>query len=292
MRSALLFVCFLPWLAAQRPVVVIGIDGLASSAVRNGATPEMDALIRNGTWTLRARGVMPTVSSPNWASIISGAGPEEHGVTSNEWERDRRDFTPVCTGRESIFPTLFGQLREAKPAARIYVFHDWDGFGRLVERGVADRLEHHKGSPATVDAALAAVKPVGPICCFSTWTTWTTPATSMGGGLHNTWTRFGALMNWWAVCEKRCPLALPSSSPPIMAAPGRSTAGTRWANSKSRGFSPGQARGEPRSHRGCEHSRYRADLSPAARHHTPRLLARPVLWIRPLPPHQDGGARP
>jgi predicted AlkP superfamily pyrophosphatase or phosphodiesterase len=166
MRSALLFVCFLPWLAAQRPVVVIGIDGLASSAVRNGATPEMDALIRNGTWTLRARGVMPTVSSPNWASIISGAGPEEHGVTSNEWERDRRDFTPVCTGRESIFPTLFGQLREAKPAARIYVFHDWDGFGRLVERGVADRLEHHKGSPATVDAALAAVKSGWPDLLF------------------------------------------------------------------------------------------------------------------------------
>jgi hypothetical protein len=123
-------------------------------------------MIRNGTWTLKARAVMPTVSSPNWASVISGAGPEEHGVTSNEWERDRREFPPVCTGAEQIFPTLFGQLRAQRPAARVEVFHDWEGFGRLVEKGVANRLEHHKGSPATMEAALAAVRQGWPELLF------------------------------------------------------------------------------------------------------------------------------
>jgi len=42
--------------------------------------------MREGAWTLHARGVMPTVSSPNWASMIMGAGPEQHGVTSIDWQ--------------------------------------------------------------------------------------------------------------------------------------------------------------------------------------------------------------
>ena len=35
--------------------------------------------------SIHARGVIPTVSSPNWASMIMGAGPEQHGITSNDW---------------------------------------------------------------------------------------------------------------------------------------------------------------------------------------------------------------
>lgn len=144
--------------AQQPPVILIGVDGLGAHWVRGGATPELDAWIRTGAWSLRARGVMPTVSSPNWASVLTGAGPEEHGVIGNEWERDRREFTPVCTGQEAIFPTIAGQLRAQRPSARIFVFHDWAGFGRLLENGAATRIQHVKGSPATVDAALAAVR--------------------------------------------------------------------------------------------------------------------------------------
>ena len=137
------------------PVVLLGIDGLSAEGVRRAPTPHLDALARRGASTLSARAIIPTVSSPNWASILSGATPTEHGVTSNEWQRDKRELLPACTGLEEIFPTLPGLLKQQRPSARTVVFHDWEGFGRLVERGSAQEVEHHKGSPATIEAALS-----------------------------------------------------------------------------------------------------------------------------------------
>src|SRR3954470_14067976 len=110
--------------------VLLGIDGLGSKGLASAHTPNIDSLRRNGAWTLHARGVMPTSSSPNWASMIMGAGPEQHGVTSNDWKPDQFDIAPVCTGRGGIFPTIFGVLREKRPDAKLACFHEWDGFGR------------------------------------------------------------------------------------------------------------------------------------------------------------------
>src|SRR5690242_16429214 len=90
--------------------VVVGIDGLGSKGLAAAQTPNIDGLRRQGAWTLHARGVMPTSSSPNWASMIMGAGPEQHGVTSNEWQPDKFDIAPVCVGRGGIFPTIYGML--------------------------------------------------------------------------------------------------------------------------------------------------------------------------------------
>jgi hypothetical protein len=65
-------------------VVVIGVDGLNPNGIRVADTPNFDKLIKGGAHTFHARAVMPTSSSPNWASMIMGAGPEQHGVTFDE----------------------------------------------------------------------------------------------------------------------------------------------------------------------------------------------------------------
>lgn len=137
-------------------VIVIGIDGLGAAAVRENPTPNIHKLMAEGAWTLKARGVMPTVSSPNWASMIMGAGPEQHGVTSNQWQVDKFEFQPVCRGSAAIFPTIFGILRQQKIGARISILHDWDDFQRLVEPGVATLIQNTPGAKATVDAAQKA----------------------------------------------------------------------------------------------------------------------------------------
>lgn len=132
----------------------MGVDGLGASAVRGGSTPHLKALMKRGAWTLQARGVMPTVSSPNWASIIMGAGPEQHGITSNEWQADKFEIAGACTLVGKHFPTIFGVLRQARPKATIAVFHDWEGFGRLVEDGVPQQIEHVLKSPVTIRKAI------------------------------------------------------------------------------------------------------------------------------------------
>jgi predicted AlkP superfamily pyrophosphatase or phosphodiesterase len=147
-------------------VVVVGCDGLSPDGVRKANAPVMHRLMREGAWTLRARAVMPTSSSPNWASMIMGAGPEQHGVTSNDWQPDKFDIAPTVIGPGGIFPTLFSVLREQRPGCTLAVFHDWDGFGRLFERRMVDVVANPKGPTNTLRRAIECLKSRRPTLIF------------------------------------------------------------------------------------------------------------------------------
>ena len=147
-------------------VVVIGIDGLSPDGIRKAATPYFHQLMKTGASTLHARAVMPTVSSPNWASMIMGAGPEQHGVTTNGWDPRTCEIAPTAIGPGGIFPTIFGLLRSQRPTAQIGCFHDWDGFGRLFERKAADVVEHPQGPVRTTERAIAYLKQKRPEFTF------------------------------------------------------------------------------------------------------------------------------
>ncbi len=152
--------------AAVKHVIVIGCDGFGSIGFTPSNTPVLHKLMREGAWTLHARGVLPTVSSPNWASMIMGAGPEQHGVTSNDWETNKFEIAPIATGPGGIFPTIFGVLREQKPNAKIACVHDWDGFARLLEPRAPDLIENVKGSPATARRAIEVIEQMKPDFLF------------------------------------------------------------------------------------------------------------------------------
>lgn len=47
--------------------------------------PNFAKFFIDGAATTRARDQMPSVSAPNWCSIITGQGPEESGVSGNSW---------------------------------------------------------------------------------------------------------------------------------------------------------------------------------------------------------------
>jgi predicted AlkP superfamily pyrophosphatase or phosphodiesterase len=147
-------------------VLIIGCDGFGSISFTPSNTPVLHQLMRSGAYTLHARGVMPTSSSPNWASIIMGAGPEQHGVTSNDWETNKFDITPTAVGSGGMFPSIFGLLREQRPKAWIACVHDWDGFGRLLEPRAPDLLENVKGSPATARRAIEVIHQHKPTFLF------------------------------------------------------------------------------------------------------------------------------
>ncbi len=59
-----------------------------------------------------------------------------------------------------------GSCAAQRPGAKIGIFHDWDGYGRLVERGVADVVEHPKGPQATTDRAVEFLKKERPTLTF------------------------------------------------------------------------------------------------------------------------------
>lgn len=146
--------------------VVIGVDGMSPDGILHANTPNMERLRQHGAWTFHARAVMPTSSSPNWASMIMGAGPEQHGITSNDWEPDKFDIAPTVKGPGGMFPTIYGVLRQQRPDAIIGVFHDWEGYGRLFERALVDVVENPSGPTNTALRAAQFIKDRRPTFCF------------------------------------------------------------------------------------------------------------------------------
>ena len=159
--GVVLSLCCLPAGLAQpaetthaRHVIIIGVDGLSIDGVVKAHAPRIHDLMTRAAWTMEARGVMPTLSSPNWASMIDGAGPEQHGITSNGYLHPMVSLQPMCQDSEGMFPTMFKVMRTQKPASRIAVFHDWPGFADLLEKDVPDVLQHEHGAARTTEAAV------------------------------------------------------------------------------------------------------------------------------------------
>ena len=153
---------------APRPehVIVIGVDALSPNGIINARTPVMDEIMAQGAYTLNARGVLPTSSSPNWASMVSGSGPEQHGITSNSWERDDHTLPPITMGTEDIYPTIFGVAKDQKPDLVIGAIYTWSGFGRLIERSALSYDTTEENDTLTIEKAVAYIKEIKPDFLF------------------------------------------------------------------------------------------------------------------------------
>jgi predicted AlkP superfamily pyrophosphatase or phosphodiesterase len=148
-------------------VILIGVDGMSPDGVRQADTPHLDQLMKTGAYSLHARGVMPTISGPNWASMLNGAGPEQHGVFNNGWKAGNKAIIPTAEGHvKGMFPSVFSQIRRERPKALLACVYDWDGIGRLVEVGIIDEAHDIKGSPATMKKAINVLKKKAPTFLF------------------------------------------------------------------------------------------------------------------------------
>lgn len=137
------------FVSAQKPaidhVIVIGVDGMSPDGVQKAQTPTIDSILKVAAYTWKCEAVLPTSSSPNWASMIMGAGPDKHGVTSNAWQPNKQTIELECEGTKrggkpsGMWPTIFGELRRQKPDSKMACFNDWLAFNRLFEKGVVNR---------------------------------------------------------------------------------------------------------------------------------------------------------
>ncbi len=148
-------------------IVVLGFDGMSAAGIRNSETPVFNELMKNGAWTLHAHAVMPTSSSPNWASMIMGAPPKYHSIHSNAWEIKKIKNRSFCGCEKGIiFPTIFGVMRKQKASANITCYHDWDGFARLTEKDAFSILQDTKDENETTEKAIECIKDKQPEFLF------------------------------------------------------------------------------------------------------------------------------
>lgn len=147
-------------------VIIIGVDGLSSDGVMNAAAPTLRDMMANGSWTMHARGVLPTSSAANWASIITSAGPEQHGVTSNDWRVDQFNIPTSVTGSGGYFPSIFQVLTDQHPGWEVGSVYNWDGFANLYDRRFVDYDVHGQDEFETTDLAVAYIKAKRPEFLF------------------------------------------------------------------------------------------------------------------------------
>lgn len=149
-----------------RHVIVIGVDGLSPDGVMKADAPTLRDMMEHGSWSMNARGVLPTSSGANWASMINGAGPEQHGVTNNEWQVGEFNFPTSVAGSGGFFPSIFQVLADQQPESEVGSVYHWEGFGSLYDHRFVDYDVHGNDEDETATLAVAYIKAKQPAFLF------------------------------------------------------------------------------------------------------------------------------
>lgn len=121
-------------------VVLIGLDGWGAYSMPKADMPTIKKMMDEGAWTLENRSVLPSSSACNWASALAGASPELHGYTT--WGSKKPDLPPRVVSKYGMFPTVFSEIREARPDAETGAIFEWDGIGYLFEKEAVNHIAH------------------------------------------------------------------------------------------------------------------------------------------------------
>lgn len=149
-------------------VIIIGVDGLSTNGIKTANTPTIDSLIANGASSLKARGIIPTSSGPNWASILMGAGPERHGVTSNSYNPLEPALPPMVSGNgeKGIFPNVFEILHTQKPEWETGAVYHWPIIRNFFEKQHIDHFENFENDDRVLVAVKKYISEKKPKFCF------------------------------------------------------------------------------------------------------------------------------
>lgn len=78
-------------------VILVSIDGLRPDAIDAYDTPTLQRLLQEGSYSLSAMTIVPSKTLPSHTSMLTGVGPEVHGITWNSHEEERLEFVGVPT---------------------------------------------------------------------------------------------------------------------------------------------------------------------------------------------------
>ena len=94
-------------------VLIIAFDGIRVDGLAQAHTPNIDMLAKEGSMSIKTRDVMPSITLPNFTSMLCGAGPEVHGVDTNGWRLDNQKLPAVETDADGYFRRCSSNLKMA-----------------------------------------------------------------------------------------------------------------------------------------------------------------------------------
>lgn len=111
--------------AKGKRVVMIALDGISVAGFEKAHTPNLDALLAEGSLSLTTRDVMPSVTLPNWTSLLSGSGPELHGVVNNGWKVDKFVLPAIEKDADGYYPSVFAVLKDQVRDMKTAFYYNW-----------------------------------------------------------------------------------------------------------------------------------------------------------------------
>jgi predicted AlkP superfamily pyrophosphatase or phosphodiesterase len=143
--------CATKGFGSAKHTILIGCDGFGGMYLENATSclPTFKSLMDNGVSTTRARDQIPTISAPNWATMITGEDPVDSGVFDNNWlPTDDAPPNPTVgkvppisgTGHipETMWRSAQTQWKAQGKNATVAVSISWDWIHYLVEDDVVN----------------------------------------------------------------------------------------------------------------------------------------------------------
>ncbi|GGK45985.1 MULTISPECIES: alkaline phosphatase family protein [Flavobacteriaceae] len=129
----------------EKKVIIIGIDGCRPDALTAANTPNLDALIANGTYSLDARNTGITISGPGWTSMLTGVWENKHNVVDNTF--NSYNYT--------AYPHLFKRIEDYNSDFKTVSVAQWHPINTKVVKSTADVIVNSEDS--TLDTEKKAV---------------------------------------------------------------------------------------------------------------------------------------
>lgn len=91
MRSFFLILLFSPLLSWANPkhVILISMDGAAPYVIQKAEMPTFKDMAQKGAISWTAQTINPSITLPSHTSMVTGVGPEKHGILWNDWFPER-----------------------------------------------------------------------------------------------------------------------------------------------------------------------------------------------------------
>ena len=152
--------------AVSKYVIMVGVDGMGQLYIENYTQflPNLSYLIDNGSIQNRTRTRLPTISAPNWGTILTGMEPEKSGIHSNSWDptwtnpgSPGQDGIPPATGRGQIPTPIWSIIKQQMPTMTTAVFYSWSWIQNLVNNDVDYHLDGKGNDGVVMETAIQHV---------------------------------------------------------------------------------------------------------------------------------------
>ena len=149
----------------KKHVFLIGLDGWGSYSFENEnfSMPTIEELINNGSYTLQTLNVMPSISLPNWSSMLMGTGPDITGYWTNNPSKAVSKIVDIY----GIFPSIFALLKNQRPECKVALFYEWSTIRNLCPDNVIDIKQHINNLSKDISAVINYIETEKPnFCCI------------------------------------------------------------------------------------------------------------------------------